>query len=160
MNRTDTETAAMHSPFSRILVALEDHISAALPEVWCDQYWGQDEASVRPMLAYPAVLVDIEGTSYSEMGGFSQFAECTVTLRLFCESYASSAARSPAQSRAKALEYLELEHRLVQAVQGWQPAGGLCQPLVRTADSSDNRKDLNLRIRTITFTTAFEYCFD
>ena len=53
---------------------------------------------------------------------------------------------------------------MVSAVHGWAPLMAdddkvlhqYCEPFIRTADRSENRNDIGLRIRTVFFTTAWE----
>lgn len=144
------------SPIANIIYDLQELIAANLPEIrWTDQYLGQDQTDLRPMLAYPAVLIEAEQTEYSELGNLSQFANSTISLRLITDNFSSSAQAAPESSRLKALEYYDLEDRLVALIHGWRPQERYCQKLIRTADRSENRNDIGLRIRTITFTTAF-----
>lgn len=125
-----------------------------------DHDWGQDQTDVRPALAYPAALIDFPDTSFEEMGDGDQTAEATVTVRIFFDSFAQSSALAPKQSREIALRCYEVEHAVVSALHGWMPDDGYCQPLIRTSARSENRNDIGLRIRTVTFTTAFEELFD
>lgn len=139
------------------MLDLQDHIKAAVPEIrQVDQYLGQDQTDVRPALSLPAVLIDFENTEYEQSGCGSQWGVCTVSLRLCHANFTNASAASPSAVREASLKAYELERRLVNAVHCWEPADQYCQPLVRTADQSENRNDIGLRIRTIAFTTAFE----
>ena len=146
----------MKSLYARLFMDMCARLQEAVPELaWIDHDWGQDQAEVRPMLAYPAALIDFPATDYSGLSGLSQWGEATVTVRLFFESYDQSSAAAPRESREAAMGFYETEHRAVEALHGWMPPGGYCQELVRAADSSENRGDIGLRIRRLTFSTAF-----
>lgn len=149
----------MNSYFSKLYLDLCDHITEQVPAVcWVEQDLGQDQTDVRPNLAYPAVLIDFRGNSYSEIGGGGQCAESTVSIRLVCSTFSQSYKKAPDEVRQKALEYYEVERQLVDALHGYMPPAGYCTPLIRVSDATENRADIGLRIRTILFTTSFEDC--
>lgn len=145
------------SVYSRLFIDLCERLAEAVPELaWVDHDWGQDQSDTRPALAWPAALIDFAATQYDNIGGLSQFANATLTVRLFMDNFAQSYAAAPKESKEKALACYELERKVVSALHGWAPPDGYCQELIRTAEAGDNRNDIGLRIRTITFTTAFE----
>ena len=141
--------------FTRLFLDLSAHISETVPEIkWVDLYCGQDQTALRPALAFPAVLIDFDRADYSMLGGLDQFAELQVSVRLLLDNYASSAHKSPEKSRLAALRNFAIEQKLVAALHGFQPPAAYAQPLVRTAAASQNRNDIGLKIRHLTFTTA------
>ncbi len=143
--------------YSRLFLDLSDRLAAEVPDLaWIDHDWGQDQTELRPALAYPAALIDFSGTAYEAMGGLSQWATATLTVRLFMDNYSQSHVEAPDESRRQALACYALERQVVEALHGWSPPGGYCQELTRTADGAENRNDIGLRVRTLTFTTAFE----
>ncbi len=150
----------MRSPFSRLYLDLSNHLEDALPEIrFIDQYTGQDQNDLRPSLAYPALLIDFENTNYSDMGGLGQLADVTVTIRLFVDNYTTATTKAPEKAKNQALYNYELEQRVVKQIHGWMPDEGYAQPLIRQSAQSDNRNDIGLRIRTLTFTTQWEEVF-
>lgn len=49
---------------SRLFMDLQERIKSACPDIqWCDQWWGQEQFSYRPAVAFPAVLIDMPNTS-------------------------------------------------------------------------------------------------
>lgn len=156
----------MNSIFAKILFDLQNHIMASMPEIrQVDQYLGQDQTDIRPALALPAVLIDFENTEYEQSGCGSQFALATISVRLCHANFTTTLPKAsvPASSaggsyplREASMKAYELEQKLVNTIHLWEPSDQYCQPLVRTADQSENRNDIGLRIRTIAFTTAFE----
>ena len=150
----------LQNHFAQLLLQIEDRIADQVKDIrWIDQYHGQDQTDIRPALAYPAVLIDFEQTEYEGMGGFSQSAAVTLTVRLLLDNFASSAQKSPQKAKETAMRCYELEDEVVAALHGWSPDTDFCQPLVRLSDRSENRHDIGLRIRVITFTTEWE-CYD
>lgn len=148
----------IHSVFSKLLLDLMNQVDSTLKEVrMVDRYLGQDQTNVRPAILCPAVLIDIESEQYQDIGCGSQYVEpATITVRLCVDNYSSSSSKAPQNAREQSMKDFELEKRLVDCIHGWTPDDGYCTSLVRTEASSDNRNDIGLRIRTITFTTSFE----
>lgn len=150
----------MSSIFSQFFTDISSHIAESMPEIaWIDLYLGQDQTDLRPSLAYPAVLIDIDRTDYSMTGSANQFAESQISIRLLFDNYASSAHKAPAETRAKALLIYDTEKKLVNILHNWQPPAAYMQPLVRTSSSTQNRPDLGLKIRILNFTTAWNEYF-
>lgn len=148
----------IHSVFSKLLLDLMNQVDSTLKEVrMVDRYLGQDQTNVRPAILCPAVLIDIESEQYQDIGCCSQYVEpATITVRLCVDNYSSSSSKAPQNAREQSMKDFELEKRLVDCIHGWTPDDGYCTSLVRTEASSENRNDIGLRIRTITFTTSFE----
>lgn len=147
----------MNDVFSMLYTDIAAHISQNMPEIaWIDLYLGQDQTDLRPALAYPAVLIDFDRADYSMAGGSNQFVEAQISVRLLLDNYASSAQKAPEKSRLAALKNYDIEHRLVSTLHNFQPDRAYVQPLVRTSATSQNRPDIGLKIRVITFTTAWD----
>lgn len=150
----------LKNAYSRLLIDIEDRLADQVPTLrWVDQYHGQDMTDIRPSLAYPAALIEFEQSDYEGTGQYDQFCHASLTVRLLLDNYASSAQKSPAKSRNTAMLCYELENEVVNALHGWTPDEDFVQPLIRTADRSENRNDIGLRIRIISFSTAWE-CTD
>jgi len=147
----------MNSIFAKIMFDLQNHIKTAMPELrQVDQYLGQDQTDTRPSLLFPAVLIDFENTEYQQTGSGSQFGICTLSVRLCHANFTTATSKSADALREASMQAYELEAKLVNTIHLWEPQLQYCQPLVRTADQSENRNDIGMRIRTIAFTTAFE----
>ena len=158
----------MDSFFANFYLDLCERIRAAVPEVkWIEQDFGQDVFDKwRPNVGFPAVLIDFPTAQYSGESGLSQFGEVSVSLRLLVAPFSQSYENAPLEVKKEALKYFEIEQQLVDALHGWTPspverAGGevYCQPLVRSSITSNNRNDIGLRIRNLSFTTAYEEDF-
>lgn len=160
----------MNSFFARYYLDLCERIRTEVPEIeWIEQDFGQDVFDKwRPNVAFPAVLIDFPSASYDAEGGLSQFGEVTLSVRLLVAPFTQSYDDAPIEVKEDALQYFELEQKLINALHGWAPVsspsgggreGAYCQPLVRSSIQSNNRNDIGLRIRNLAFTTAYEEDF-
>lgn len=148
----------MNSYFARLYLDLQQQIKNNIPEIdWIEQDFGQDVFDKwRPNVSFPAVLIDFPDAAYSGLATESQFAEVTIAIRLLVAPFTQSYEAAPIEVRKDALQFFELEQKLVDTLHGWEPDNGYTQPLVRSRASSNNRNDIGLRIREIQFTTAYE----
>ncbi len=148
----------MDSLFAQLFLDLQERIKTELPEIeWVEQDFGQDTFDTwRPNVAFPAVLIDFPSAKYSAMGGASQMGTVTVALRLFVAPFTQSYEGAPIEVKEDALQFFELEQKLVRAIHNWMPNEGYCQPFVRERATSSNRNDIGLRIRELQFTTAYD----
>jgi hypothetical protein len=159
----------MESYFASLYLDLQERIKTEVPEIeWIEQDFGQDAFDKwRPNVAFPAVLIDFPEALYENLAGIGQTATVTVTLRLLVAPFEQSYDDAPIEVKQMALQFFELEQKLIHAIHGWQPrtpspqgemAGGevYTQPLIRTRITSNNRNDIGLRIRELQFTTAYQ----
>lgn len=148
----------MESFFADLFLDMQERIKTEVPEIeWIEQDFGQDQYDKwRPNVAFPAVLIDFPDTQYDELATGSQLAIATVSVRLFVAPFSQSYEDAPIEVRRDALQFFELEKKVVGCLQKWMPDAGYCQPLIRTRATSSNRNDVGLRIRELTFTTEFE----
>ena len=102
------------------------------------------------------MLIDFPNSDYSDVGDDAQFGDIVVAIRLLVAPFQQSYEGAPVEVVKGALEYFEIEHKIVKALNNWMPSNGYCQPLKRRRISSNNRNDIGLRIREIHFTTAYE----
>lgn len=163
MRRDITKGAGvLTSFFARYYVDVCEHIATQVPEIeWIEQDFGQDVFDKwRPNVAFPAVLIDFPATSYSSESNTSQFGEVTLSIRLLVAPFTQSYEDAPIEVKEDALRFFEIEQQLVAALQGWIPADGYAQPLIREAIQSNNRNDIGLRIRSLSFSTAYEEDFE
>jgi hypothetical protein len=152
----------MNSFFAQFYLDLCERIKQEVPEIeWIEQDFGQDAFDKwRPNVAFPAVLIDFPNANYSAESGLSQFGNVTVALRLLVAPFSQSYDDAPVEVKQDALDYFELEAKLVEALHGWAPDAEYCQPLIRESITSNNRNDIGLRIRNLTFSTAYEEDFE
>ena len=138
------------------LIFLQEYLKSELPQIaWIDQDMQQDADPTRPPLAYPALLVDFASTDFSNESAPGVFAVTTISMRLIDTPASQSYADAPLSVRTDALGLYELEHRLISALHGWTPDDGFAQPL-SILSSVSGRADSKLRIRVLTFATAYE----
>lgn len=145
----------MKSFFSQLYTDLQQHILTSVPDIkWVEQDLAQDEADFRPNVAFPAVLIDFTSADYEDLGQLAQTATVEVQLRLLVATYSQSYSSAPDNVKEQALQYFELEHELIEAVHGF--SSELYQPLGLRSIRTQNRPDIGLRIRTLTFATAYQ----
>lgn len=151
----------LKSFFARYYLDLCERIRMEVPEIeWIEQDFGQDVFDKwRPNVAFPAVLIDFPSVSYDAEATMSQFAEVTLSVRLLVAPFTQSYDDAPIEVQEDALQYFEIEQKLINALHGWQPEDEYCQPLIRSSVQSHNRNDIGLRIRNLVFTTAYEADF-
>ncbi len=147
----------MESPFSKMFLALQDKINAAVPEIrFIEQNFAQyGFDDFRAKVAFPALLVDFSNTTYTALQGNIQLAETTINIVLLFEPFSQSYNLAPLAVKQKALAYFEIEQKVFKALQGFE-AGGICTPMVRINAKSQNKNDIGMRIRELDFTTEFE----
>lgn len=152
----------INSYFAQLFLDLQDRIKTELPEIqWIEQDFGQDAFDKwRPKVAFPAVLIDFPSADYESISGEGQMADVTVTLRLLVTPFEQTYEDAPIEVRKSALEFFELEYKLIQAIHGWAPLDeneeSYTQPLVRKRITSNNRNDIGLRIRELHFSTSYQ----
>lgn len=144
--------------FSEILQDLQQHICAHVPEIaFIDQDLGQ-LAQVgengRPPLAFPALLIDFPDSTFSELATSGQLGNVPITLQLVFDNYSQTWHKAPKESIMKGLEYLNIEQRLHNCLNGWHE--DYFTPLIRTSVKSQNNNDIGLRVRTLSYTTSYE----
>ena len=146
----------MDSYFAELYLDIQERIKSEVTEIaWIEQDFGQDVYDKwRPNVAFPAVLIDFTNAEYDNIANEGQTAEVTVTLRLLVAPFEQSYEDAPLEVKQGALEYFELEHKLVRAIHGWSTE--YTQPLIRKRITSHNRNDIGLRIRELQFTTAYQ----
>lgn len=151
----------MNSFFASLYLDLQDRIKESVPTIkWIEQDFGQDAFDKwRPNIDFPAVLIDFPQATYSAEAGLSQLGIAKVNIRLLVAPFSQSYEDAPIEVKEDALQYFELEQELINAIHGWAPDDGYCQPLIREAISSQNRNDIGLRIRSIGFETCYEEDF-
>ena len=146
----------LNSFSANYLIFLQEHLKSQIPQIaWIDQDMRQDSDQLRPSLAYPALLIDFPTTNYSNESAPGIFAITTIRMRLIDVPVSQSYADAPLSVRSDALSFYELEHRLICILHGWTPDDDFAQPLSIISSTSE-RADSELRIRTLTFTTAYE----
>ena len=110
-----------------ILVNMIDHIARALP--WArtvDEDYGQlegldnEQLDMYP-LTYPAVLVDLPGTDWTDTGDLAQRGTCEVRVRLILDCYDDTHAGS--QTTERIMQREEKRKALHALLQGYRPSG-------------------------------------
>lgn len=148
------------NPLAQMLCAVEDRIAGIDGIRMVDRYAGQDNYELRPGVSSPAVLVDVEDVEYEEMGGGSQMARATLSVRLYVGNYAGACQTAPQETRMNAMRDLTIERALVETLHGWAPTGEngseWAEPLIRMSSGNESRHDIGLQVRVLRFATAWE----
>jgi hypothetical protein len=152
----------MDSFYAKLYTDLQERIKNTVEEIdWIEQDFGQDTLDEwRPNVSFPAVLIDFPQTNYSEIGGINQSATVIVSLRLLFAPFSQSYEDAPIEVIEDALQFFEIENKIVNALQGWAPSDNYCQPLLRRSAASNNNNRRGLRIRNLSFATAFLEIFE
>lgn len=144
--------------FSQILLDLQARIAKEVPEIqFIDQdlgQLGQVGEQGRPPLSFPACLIDFPDTDYSELSSSAQLGQCPISFQLIFDNYSQTWHKSPKAVVEKGLNYLNIEQRLHNALNGWFLY--YFSPLIRTNVKSQNNNDIGLRVRQLTYTTSYE----
>lgn len=111
----------MTSYFSQLYLDMQARIKEQVPEIqWIEQDFGQDVYDKwRPNVAFPAVLIDFSNTEYENISFGLQTAVVTISVRLLVAPFEQSYEAAPIKVRKEALNYFDLEQKLVKALQGW-----------------------------------------
>lgn len=145
----------MTSPFSTLLIALQQRIKSQIPDIrWIDQDLGQlENYGDRPAVSFPCVLIDFQNFQYEDASDLIQFAEGTVNIRLAFAPFSNTNNLTSVDYQAKALKFYDLEWAIYKALHGWKPDG--YGYLSRVGANTENRND-SFRVRVINFSISFE----
>jgi hypothetical protein len=142
--------------YQQFILDLQELIDSKVPEFrFVDQnlgQWGND--NFRAAVSFPGILVDFPTTTYSEIASGSDLALNEIKLTLFFDVNSQSYNLAPQTVKVKALQYYELEQKLVAVLKSWQT--DYFTPLVRTTAVSRNQNELGMRIRELTFLSEHE----
>lgn len=142
--------------YKKFILELQELIKSKVPEFrYVDQnlgQWGND--NFKAAVSFPGILVDFPTTAYSEIGNGSDLASVEIKLTIFWDVNSQSYNLAPNAVKSKALDYYEIEQKLVAILKSWKT--DYFTPLVRTTAVSRNQNELGLRIRELTFTSSHE----
>ncbi|MGV9003971.1 hypothetical protein [Flavobacterium sp.] len=142
--------------YKQFILDLQELIDNNVPEIkFVDQnlgQWGND--NFRAAISFPGILIDFPTTSYSELSGGSQLGLNDIKMTLFFDVNTQSYNKAPMNIKSKALDYFELEQKLVAVLTSWET--DYFTTLTRTTAVSRNQNEIGLRIRELTFTTEHE----
>jgi hypothetical protein len=153
----------MNSIYANLFVQLQAHLQTEVTELrWIDFDHGQLEIEGdRAAVSFPCVLIDFNGSQFSQLLQNIEMADNSVVqIRIGFAPYSNTNQLTPADSKAKALNYFDIENKVYKAVKGFYAVDddntyAICQPFNRIADATEKRED-TLRVRNLLFTTSFE----
>jgi hypothetical protein len=146
----------MDAILGNVFLAVQQRIVDQCPEIkWIDQDMGQLDFynGERPLVIFPAVVLDIVDLTYEELGLNTQICTAVLEVRLAVAAYVQAAQVHSQQHKERALEYYNIEHRLNKALHGWCDSQYFA-PLIRRHVKTERRKD-SLRIRPLRYEFAF-----
>lgn len=149
----------MDSFYSQFILDLQAKFKAEMPVIkFIEQNLGQwaDEKFTTSSF-FPGMLIDFPDTTYSQLQGNDQLGTPNIEITLFFSTMSQSGSLSPNDVKQKALEYYDIEQKVVAILQGWHM--DYFQPLNRISARSRNKNELGLRIRELMFSSEFEECF-
>lgn len=120
---------------------------------WIDLDTGQLDAGIRPPVAYPAALLDIQILSTEDVSTYAQFCTFSLKIRVACDVYAETNADAPDETRADALSYFNTVNNIYKALQGFSTAELDC--LTRKSLKPEKRGD-GLKVCTMEFQGGFK----
>jgi hypothetical protein len=139
----------MEVVYNAVLQQLKDNTSLQ----WIDLDTGQLDAGVRPPVAYPAALIDIQIPGTEDISTYTQSCLCRITVRVACDVYGKTNADAPEVPRANALSYFNTVNEVYKALQGFSTAELDC--LTRKSLKTEKRGD-GLKVCTMEFQASFE----
>jgi len=145
----------MQSQLANMFIEIMDRIKDKVPAIrYINFDMGQIDFydGLRPKVSFPALLIDYGNFVYSDLGRGVQEVRGEIKFRLAFSPYSNSSSLSPAEVRAKALEYLEIDYTLNQFLHGWQ--GTDFGALTRIAAITEERED-TLRVRATSYAVNF-----
>lgn len=152
---------SLQSPLSKLYTSLIDRIKTKTPGIkFISQDLGQLEFyDDRPPVTFPCLLIDVGELNFTDAGNGMQIALTNITLRLALATYSDVSSLTSDQIRALGLQFYELEHQLCSDLHNWTPPHDELGALVRAATNTEKRDD-NIRVRQITFSTSLQYDAD
>jgi len=141
--------------FSKIVLDLENRILSEVPEIKCiGQDLGQltsSEDHSSHNIAFPAVFIEFTDSKYSNLATHHQLGEISLNIQFITETHLQMEHQL---AQTKNREYLEIENKLHQALQGWSL--DYFSDLSRLQIQSENKTDMGLRLRSMIYTTEYE----
>lgn len=126
----------MSANFKTIFNAIETAIKSDVPEiVWLDWDLGQLEETTPP-ISWPAVLIDIPETTYTNLGELQQIGQPTIQLRVVFERVDPSHFNRTVET---AFTHFEILDKVVKSLHGLE--GTTFNGMVRTTLKREIRSD-------------------
>lgn len=116
---------------------------------------GQLSAKARLPVSWPCVLIDFDDFQFDNLSENVQMARGRVVVRLGFNPHSGTGKDTPADYRAAALAYYDLEWTLHKALQGWSPDGDEYGHLMRASAATQRRQD-GCRVRELSYCISFD----
>lgn len=143
------------SPNANLFIEIMNRIKSQVSEIrFVAQDIGQlENYDIRPAVSWPCCLIDMDQTNFTEANDQNiQLAAGMITMRLGLVKYTDSNNLVPDAAMENSLQYYEIEQKLYQALQGWNPDG--FGKMLRRVAATERRQD-DIRVRTIRFEISY-----
>lgn len=146
----------MNDPEAELLLAIQDRITDKVPEIkYTDQNLGQYlNEEFRKMMLFPCLLIDFPLTGFSGLQGNNQLGDATIVVTLFSDIWNNTNNLTPLEIKKEGLKYLDINQKVFEALQGWNPS--FSNPFVRVQKKSHNDNEIGLVVKETTFSTTYE----
>lgn len=150
--------------YVQLLLDLQERIAQEVPEIQhIDQQMGQLANGAQGTVTYPALFidfpeamydVDFPEASYYDMSANRQLGNVPVSFQLVSNDIFPTWHGIPVEERKKGFDFLRIEQKLYQALQGWSK--DYFSPFSRTMVKSTSRQHAGFKVRELIFTTQYE----
>ncbi|AOW09504.1 hypothetical protein [Flavobacterium gilvum] len=146
----------MDDPEAELLLAIQDRIQEKVPEIkYTDQNLGQyQNEKFRESMLFPCLLIDFPSTSFSALQGNNQLGDASIVVTLFVDIWNNTNSLTPIEIKKAGLNYLAINQKIFQALQGWSP--DFCTPFVRVQKKSHNDNEIGLNVKETAFSSSYE----
>lgn len=135
----------------QVFLDVTAQLDTALSLKWVDEDKGQMNFE-RPPVLFPCALVDIQITNAEKMGGKLLRCDALVTVRMGFDFTGNTSTKTPAEARAKSLEYYDIVEEVKKKLNGW--SGGNFNALEFKNFYPEKRPD-GYKVQAMVFATQF-----
>lgn len=141
------------STLQQLFIALQERIAGEIPAIrFIDLDMSQLYSSLRPAIAFPAVLIDFDTISCTRLGNGVK-AEVSITVTLAVDNYLPSEQSADTDTRIDALGFLGLEYALFAALHGFVPT--VTERSALSFVGSRSLRNPEYRCRSLKFTYSY-----
>lgn len=105
-----------------LFLAIREQLKTLSGINWIDMDKGQLEASVRPVLAYPAALITVSFPNINDANDEVDVFNASIVVRLvFDNAQQRTSGEVPQDAVEESLSYLDIEEAVYQVFRGFEP---------------------------------------
>jgi hypothetical protein len=137
-----------------IFEKLSERLCGIVAIKWVDMDYGQLEYyTMRPEVAFPAVLLDISYPQCRDFGDSWQSVTASIVLRVAFRSLGETYSTAPQEVKDRALGIFDTLNEIHSLLQGWDGDGAFSS-LSRVSVVPEKRKD-GYKVYSLRYDTAF-----